>query len=320
MKLDDALVALEVAKPMQKFLSAMVSRDFSGITFAIEEITPPLAQKWLAECNLGNRPLNKKHVRDLANAMLDGEWMLNGEALVFGRDGRILNAQHRLHACVLANRSFHALVVRGVDPAAFATFDQGRPRKAADVLAINQVGQPNLFSRSLRALMAYQMVLDGRTVNANQLSFRNWQVIEYVKANPEVEDAFKAVEPLFKHKHSGFRPYVAVAFYCLAAEQGHSAKCILDFLSKVALGDEDLQSPAQVLCDHFDDDANKINKAEYHMVAYIRAFNAWVCKKPLAKVDGSVEITRLGHQRWTSDHPRVIPLSQVKVEQLLLTR
>lgn len=313
MKLEDTMMPLVAGQPVQKFLSAMASRDFSGITFAIEEITPPLAEKWLAECNLGNRPLNKKHVRDLANAMLDGEWMLNGEALVFGRDGRILNAQHRLHACVLANRSFYAVVVRGVDPAAFPTFDQGRPRKAADVLAINMVGQPNLFSRCLRTLMAYQMVLEGKTVNANQQSFRNWQVIEYVKANPEVEDAFNAVKPLFKHSHPGFRPYVAVAFYCLAAEQGHSAKCILEFLRKIAEGDEDPRHPAQMIFDHFDESGEnkKYARAEYFMVAYIRAFNAWVCKTQLVKVDGSVELTRLGHKRWTSNHPAVIPLSAV---------
>lgn len=114
--------------------------DDNNVTTKIEFITPAVACEYLRH-NKSNRPLNKQHVDFLARQMREGKWQLNGEGIMFDKDGCLANGQHRLTACVRADVGFYSVVIRGISKDSFATFDQCRNRSYSDVF--NLAGIPN---------------------------------------------------------------------------------------------------------------------------------------------------------------------------------
>jgi hypothetical protein len=96
-----------------------------------------MASEWLTK-NTHNRRLIKGHVETLVAAMERGEWMLNGETIKFAKDGRLLDGQHRLAACVAAGIGFSTWVAYGVESDAFDTIDVNvRSRKTSDILSLH---------------------------------------------------------------------------------------------------------------------------------------------------------------------------------------
>tara|TARA_R110002020_G_scaffold376130_1_gene587253 strand:- start:119 stop:1465 length:1347 start_codon:yes stop_codon:yes gene_type:complete len=102
--------------------------------------------------NISNRPISKGNYDSLIQEILRCRWMFNGESIIIGRTGLILNGQHTLIALVLAaeihNESpdlscwtgeepyIDKIIVYGVDEgdAVVNTMDTCRPRSLADVL------------------------------------------------------------------------------------------------------------------------------------------------------------------------------------------
>ena len=48
--------------------------------------TPTMANGFLAK-NPNNRKVNKKNVQDLVNHIINGDWEMNGEAIIIDKDG-----------------------------------------------------------------------------------------------------------------------------------------------------------------------------------------------------------------------------------------
>lgn len=117
----------------------------ANINAKTEVITPEVARCYL-EHNDINRIPNKGQIAFYANMMQNGEWQLNGEAIVFSEDGRLIDGQHRLMACVYANVPFETLVVRGVQEGAFVTIDKGRTRTHADIFRISGIANSSNIS------------------------------------------------------------------------------------------------------------------------------------------------------------------------------
>lgn len=118
-------------------------------------IDPKTAQEWLDTKNVMNRPVSLRTVEKYAQEMKAGRWKLNGEAIIFGQSGNLLDGQHRLHACVKAGRDFTTLVTLGVEDSTFDTIDDNNPRKLRDVLAILGEVNPNFLSSALYFVYAY---------------------------------------------------------------------------------------------------------------------------------------------------------------------
>lgn len=103
--------------------------------------------------NVTNRPLYKSVVQTLKQEILRRRWQFNGEAIIIGKTGLLLNGQHTLLALVLANLEWEAdqerwsdywttpptidkVVTSGVDEgdATVNTMDTCKPRSLTDVL------------------------------------------------------------------------------------------------------------------------------------------------------------------------------------------
>ena len=114
-------------------LLPLANKPIINMKTEVRTITPEIAKQLLGG-NSRNRPLRKGHAERLAEEMRAGKWVLNGVPIIF--NGKLLiDGQHRLVACVKANRSFDTLVVSDVAPDSFLTIDVGAKRTAADTLA-----------------------------------------------------------------------------------------------------------------------------------------------------------------------------------------
>jgi len=91
-----------------------------GLEVTVETITPAQAVLYLAN-NAMHRKIKQKKVDAYKNEMVDGNWKLNGKALIFDSNGRLLNGQHRLSAVIQSMVPLTTVVIRGVDPSVLET-------------------------------------------------------------------------------------------------------------------------------------------------------------------------------------------------------
>lgn len=136
-----------------------ISKD---VKTEVMTITPEMATRWL-EGNTHNRPLRQRDVDKFAKAMGNGWWALNGESIIFASDGRLMDGQHRLWACVESGTPFQSIVVHGVPLEFFTTIDQGRVRSHADHLHVAKVEAPPGALKSIAAVAS--IVIRYRTNN-----------------------------------------------------------------------------------------------------------------------------------------------------------
>lgn len=118
-------------------------------------ITPKEAALWLDTKNSNNRPVSRSTVDRYVQEIKAGNWKVNGQPIIFGKSGQLLNGQHRLKAILEANKSIETLIVWGVDDNAFDTIDDGNKRSLADVFSIKGEGNPGLLSAGVRFLWVY---------------------------------------------------------------------------------------------------------------------------------------------------------------------
>ncbi len=118
-------------------------------------VTPQEAALWLDTKNSRNRPISQSTVDRYVQEMRAGNWKMNGQSVIFGVSGQLLNGQHRLKACVAANMPFTTVVVYGIADETFDTIDDGNKRSLPDVLAIRGEGLPILLAAGVRFLWIY---------------------------------------------------------------------------------------------------------------------------------------------------------------------
>lgn len=112
-------------------------------------INPNMAKEYLATMEK-NHSVSKKKVEEYAETMRRKEWMMNGEAIVFDKDNKLVNGQHRLIAVIKSGMTVPFLVVKGVDSDCFLTYDSGKKRTAADAFDIEGVKNAKLISSVVR--------------------------------------------------------------------------------------------------------------------------------------------------------------------------
>lgn len=117
-----------------------VTNGNGGLALTVEEITPALAAQYLDENISNNRSVSDRHVAALARDMTNNRWSQNGETIKFSQTGELMDGQHRLWACITADRPFTTAVVRGVT--SLDDVDRARPRSMAHVLEVNGFEHP----------------------------------------------------------------------------------------------------------------------------------------------------------------------------------
>lgn len=149
-------------------------------------VTPTVAKEWL-DANTKNRPVRQSRVLFYAREMREGRWRLNGEAVKWSRDGRLLDGQHRLLACIEAGVPFTTAVVFGLAEEVFATLDRGAKRTPGDNLALLGESNAELIAAALKKLVQMKRGVLFSYGPAAQVSPE--EIIEALVQHPEIRDS-----------------------------------------------------------------------------------------------------------------------------------
>lgn len=162
--------------------------------FTIEKVTPAKASAWLKR-NVANRRVSPKVVRNYADDMSRGEWLLNGEAIKFDQDGDLLDGQHRLGAIVYYGKPVRLAICRNLPRAVFKTIDSGKKRGHADIVGLRGVRYPAAVATAYRMLFFYpqEQWSGGKPGKLGRMT--NTQLEAVIALHPEVLDL---VETVFK--------------------------------------------------------------------------------------------------------------------------
>lgn len=115
-------------------MSAVPTTLTRRLLVSVETVTPDDARRYL-ELNENPRKIRPAKVRLYARDMTSGSWEVGTSSIKFDVQGRLRDGQHRLTACVEADRDFTTVVFRNVTDAAVDNTDRGMVRAWADVLA-----------------------------------------------------------------------------------------------------------------------------------------------------------------------------------------
>jgi len=110
-----------------------------GVVWIIPELTPEMAEKFLANQHTGQRNLRENHVYGIAKAMEVGDYRWTGDPIRFDKGGRLIDGQHRLTAITLSGITLkEVLVVEVNDDQVSSYIDTNvRPRTLNDIRKFN---------------------------------------------------------------------------------------------------------------------------------------------------------------------------------------
>jgi hypothetical protein len=123
--------------------------------FSILLMTPEMAPSLLAMRRPGARR-NQAAVTAYAQAMRNGEWVLNGMPVILSRKGVLLDGVQRLNACVEAETPFMTVLAENVPDDTVHTIDQQRRRSFTGVLETRGIPHPAAVANLLAKLIRYE--------------------------------------------------------------------------------------------------------------------------------------------------------------------
>lgn len=162
-----------------------VTKKKSDISVSLVYITPEIAEHYLSY-NTQNRKESVSSISFLTQQMNKGLFIENGESIVFDKNMKLTDGQHRLMAIINSGKSYHIPVVKGVNIKSMATYDTGKNRSAADVLSINGFKNANLLSTFIKLINKYEK---NGSKASKPLSYSrdeqltNQQILNYCKDN-----------------------------------------------------------------------------------------------------------------------------------------
>lgn len=178
-----------------------------------ETITPEVAAEML-RYNINNRKLRPSKVARYGHEMANGTWRLTSEPIIFDWHGRLLNGQHRLHACIESGCSFETAVHRGVDPAAFDVIDTGMNRTLGDVLSQKGTKSAPSVAAAAKAVVSYDL---GIIHDSSLVSERVTRAIIFDEAE-EYAEAYQRATTLGRRAYTeGYNKAAFAAAYFIVA-------------------------------------------------------------------------------------------------------
>ncbi len=158
----------------------------TGITVTQETLTPKDAATLLA-LNTHNRHVREDLVSTFARDISAGRWVLNGETIKIGKDGTLIDGQHRLMAVVKADKPIDAVIVRGLDNESQETIDTGARRRLADVLFMTKTPHNTTVAAATRWSWFLDRFGAPRASVATNPS--QSELIEHLRKNPGLVEA-----------------------------------------------------------------------------------------------------------------------------------
>jgi len=259
------------------------------IKTTIEKITPETASQYLSSCSHpDNRNVDYKK-REYVKIMRKGEWMLNGEPIVFDSNGVLQNGHTRLNAVVLSEVPVEFLIVRGVDPACFWTYDSGKNRTPGDVLQMAGFKNGRSLAAIISGTLIYRSALsvnNGQGGSLNRKLTRDELLFEADKNKDIYETAYRL--SVCENKKPPVYSRITGTAYSLALLAGVPERVLLSFAAGLNTGDRlSKNHPANTLrkkaLQHSPGEHSKTKaklSSNYLTVATVYSLNAYLnCKE-----------------------------------------
>jgi hypothetical protein len=177
-------------------------------TAKIESVDPVKARRWLRDHNVRNRKVRPGRVEDLKQAILRGEWRVDGSPIRFSAEKVLLDGQHRLKAIDEAGLTVQCLVVRGLDQSAQEVMDRNLARTYADKLQIDKEPNATTLASAVNLMWRFEHAYFGRESFGKRASFP--QLDDVLNRHPELRRSVTAAGS-YTQKIKMPRAYIAVA-------------------------------------------------------------------------------------------------------------
>jgi hypothetical protein len=174
----------------------MTGQQTAEIQLSQETITPEQATFLVAGVDFSSTKL--KVVEAYAEDMRNRRWKLNGDSIIFDKDGKIVQGHLRLKACSVSNVPFETVIVRGVDTEARTFAGSHRRRSIATTLQIRGVPRANALAGAIRSLWQISNNVYGSAVKPHE------QVIhQFLNEYPEIAEGSDPKSSI----HMGYRMF-----------------------------------------------------------------------------------------------------------------
>ena len=272
-------------------------------TCKLINVTPETARRLLKN-NVSNRPLQKSRVSRLARAMKEGRWVLNGETIKVDTRERLLDGQHRLHACIQSDATFKSYLVTGLSPKAFDTIDQGARRSGADIFSQCGVHNAGVVSASIVQVWQHQKGIPEGSTGGHQMP----DMDERVKLFDELKDFEGVVAEAMRYRQGlvGIIPITVVAgLHYLFREIDVNAS--LTYLKVLSTGEAPVGHPVRTVKRKFDELAhNDYRIGRQAQCAYLKlAWNHFACGAAVEEIllpkTLEIPINQISNRHWLED-------------------
>ena len=252
-------------------------------TFEVMQVTPDIALSILTNKNCKNRNISKANLRNLTNAMLNGEWKLTNQGISFDREGNLLDGQHRLQAVIESEVTCPMLVGKNMDASIFNCIDTGKARTAGDTLDIAGSSNGKTIAAAVKMVSFYKHSPDHSWSTHFKPSHETIRQ-SYLENQELYEEAAVTVRDKARQTRHLIPASIVVCFYVLATQRGWPARKIDFFLDKIYVGaslapdDVCLSFRNQLSAREFK--RRGANSQRYLLNAFIKCFNTNASRTP----------------------------------------
>lgn len=246
-------------------------------------VTPKMALAWLKK-NLRNRPPHHKRVEEYADEMRGGRWKVTGDTIKLDEHGGLVDDQHRLMACVMADTSFETYVVEGIKAEAFNVLDQGVKRTLGHALGRDRKKHYNALAATVRILWSLENHVGEHGTKRLSIDVG----MDVLMRHPAAE---RICDSVLSWKRAATRtPPISspmVAAFATWTYKKHGEKA-LDFWQQVTTGENlSAGTAAHALCKRLKAEQDKpstVLHRDVRMALAIKAFNAFITGKQLGRL------------------------------------
>jgi hypothetical protein len=222
----------------------------------VMKITREIAKEMLSS-SAGNRRLRDWYVALLAASMVRGEWRVTSQGIGFDSLGHLIDAHHRLNACVKSGIPFESVVVFGLRPDAYQVIDVGMKRTTSDLLNV-----PKDIGDTLRLGTQYAISNSKPTAD---------QIIPFMEAG--LLDAAEALKEFHRSHTKYFASAPMKLAACISVMNGEDAGYVLDQYKALCTLDFDKMSEsAKALCRQVQSNKADANDSRETLARGLRVF------------------------------------------------
>lgn len=249
-----------------------------------EVITPELAKRYL-EHNIGNRPIDMVLVKAFAEDMKNGRWLPTTDDIGFDVNGRCINGQHRLTACVLGGVPFSVGVKRNLPEQSFTVIDKGRRRSLAQTLQLMGLSSAHNIV-AIWHMHLYYVNSGDKALNMHIIkTFSDAEKQEQILANNDrLQNTWSKVASAYK-KYGLITPGILGGLHFTVSRT--MPKQADEFVERLGSGvDLEVNDPILILRNRLTRRADERNKERHEvlMAYYAKVWNAFVTGTPMRQI------------------------------------